>query len=1128
MHHVCRIAFACLIVIPIGCDVPPEPFNWPSFDDKVIEVGRRVLKAQAEESSAAQTPPPTEPDAEGAVPDEPISATSEAVLQEVKIWVDVRGTRGQRALDAIHKLGSSAVDPLLEILADDSLPLRYTDRAVGLLIQPEHQHKDEADDSDSVVCLPPTNRIFDAVVDYLQRHPEAQASPGYLSGFTRLERIPKVIELIESTAGERQRPYIYLFNTLTYTSFPTMQYGFCGNSTPASIRRAVKAGEERQRESVGAIKTWWNEHKNESPDEWLKASVKRNIRDRAEHLKSWAATESDDKSERWAKNHSIREYYPRLWGRWLPSVFDTLLNEFGKAPEYAKPYILRMVASTRHPDAATFIASKLESTDPNIQHAAVAALRDLKVSDHNEAIGRILRSTKDQGLALEAIDALKELAGAGALEDFTYALDHPDSLVPERAARALKPYLVSHADRLGKIAQSHPSKEMRRKLGIMLDGAAAAALGKADAKETSVEERIVSTRALLRSDDPERQKRGISLAAGYPELLPDVLELIRSTDYRVRYNAVELIQQTGIPRLTVENAPRLMGYSSKLDRHVAAYCYAKYGRKAIPIVKRAAFNLDDPLKPGSKHVPSPAVGLIRALVQEKASGVERAVIRLVKDNRARSSYVELLKLLDDSKSASLVGEFLHHEERHCRLTAMRVVRARHLTQHADRLFELASFSFDQNEVDRLREELQKEKITSQEYNQRAGPIHDRPYDQHEATLALIDLDDPRAWQAVITCLEGKRLVWREQSLVSPTIVTTFGAMVAHLKTSHRDGIHVLLRRELSGENREHVVVSLTTALAMNPELADSDALWAVATTSHTHEQARILAAIALSKLDERRILPVLQELVRSFIAPERTARGRYPPGWLSAISPSMKSRMRNRRPSLLAFDFRRQVYLSTLEHHHLDLGLALRRLGDETLVDELVEALSDVRGDFSMSAYRFLGGIIGFRAYGYGREWIESQGFENPQFPAVLASMLLDLDVPPEDILALIVADDFQLRYKMHLFVSAQVTGAADAIFDAYHRLPKRSGDYAPIQMIEALCEFGDLRGIALAAKNPWLLASAVRYLPDAPGVDFPAGHFDYNRIEEAMAVQAWYEQHAGDLRWNPESSQFRLASHAP
>ena len=45
-----------------------------------------------------------------------------------------------------------------------------------------------------------------------------------------------------------------------------------------------------------------------------------------------------------------------------------------------------MIGTTRHPDAVSFIAPKLECADPNLQHAAVAALKDLKVSDYNASL----------------------------------------------------------------------------------------------------------------------------------------------------------------------------------------------------------------------------------------------------------------------------------------------------------------------------------------------------------------------------------------------------------------------------------------------------------------------------------------------------------------------------------------------------------------------------------------------------------------------------------------------------------------------------------------------------------------------------------------------------------------------
>ncbi len=1103
MSRVFRLALACLIVVPTGCDVPPEPFNWSSFDDEVIEVGRRVLRPQQAVQITVYTPPPTDSGTTEAVRDEPISATREAVLKKIKVSVDVRGMRRPKAFEAIQALGLHAVDPLIEILSDDSLRRSYADRAVSLLILLVREPKEKPDGSRSTVPSPTANHIFDAVVGYVQRHPEAPVYLFHLSRITRRERIPKVIELIESLSGAQQGCSIRLFNAVTYTSFPAIPLDFCGNSSPESIEQIIKDGEARQRESVDAIKAWWAAHKNESSEMWLTASLRRRISERTESLKDDVVTGADDKFQQWRKNHTIREYYERHGDIWQSSVFAMLVDEFDKAPGYVRPFVLRMIGTTRHPDAVSFIAPKLECADPNLQHAAVAALKDLKVFDYNEVIARILRSTKDESLAIEALEALEELAKSEAIEDFIYALDHPESLVSDRARRALRPFLVSHAERLREIAQSHPSKKVQRALAAMLDCAAASALGKAGAEQARVEEQSASTRALLRSDDSERQKIGISLVGQnqLAELLPDVLELIQSPDDNIHRAAVERIQKMGVPNLTIENAPRVMGHSVMLDRHVAAYCYAKYGRRAVPLMIKAAFNLDDPLKLGTKHVPYPAVGLIRALIQEKITGIEEDVIRLVKNSRTDSSYIQLLELLDDSKSASLVGEFLHYGN--YRLAAIRVVRARHLRQHADQLFAIASMNFGKH----------------------AGTI------QHAATLALIDLDDPRAWQAAVTCLEGEHLDRRKRSvgLALPWMESSFGAVLSRLKTSHRDDIHALLLEELQGENRRHVVVSLTTALCIDPEVADSEVFRAVATSPHSHDKARILAAVALSKLGDRGVIPVLHELIRSFIAPnpEPTIPRFKAIHWSAIFSSSSGWRIEGSRPSLLENRPPLQFSLTWFERHHVDIGLALRRLGDETLVDELVEAFSGVRGDFSWSAYRVLTGIIGLRAHDYARQWMESHEIESPHFLPELALALVDLDVPFKEVIPLLFEDDGMLSAGLRVLIASDTKEAANALEKAFHDL-LGYGHCEKLRILDALCRLGDARGIALAAKNPLLLASVVRFLPDAIGVDFPAGQFDYNRIEEAMRVQAWYEQHAGDLRWDAELSQFRLANRAP
>jgi HEAT repeat protein len=930
--------------------------------------------------------------------------------------------------------------------------------------------------------------------------------------------------LIEGSSGDRQRLYIGVFGALTYTRFPTIPWGFCGNSSPASIDRAIQEGQKRQQESVSEIKSWWAQNKNKPPEEWLEQSLRRAIRAKTEAMGDRIATERDDESRRLSYYHQVRDHADPHAGAWRPSVYDMLVNEFERAPPDVKPYVLRLIGSTRHPDAVEFIAPNLESQDPNLQHVAVAALRDLKVTDYNQAIGRILRGPTDRLLALEVIEALEELAGADAIEDLTYALDHPEISVSDWAERALRPFLVSHADQLRVIARSHPRKAVRRKLTAVLDQAEIAELVRTETEGKTRKERIAVTRVLLRSTDPTRLKLGIAHARGHPELLPDVLELIRSDDRTVRRDAVEIVKKLGVPMLTVENAPCLMGYSVELDRQIAAYCYAKYGLEAVPLMKKAAFDRHDLNPQGTRFVSFPAVGLIRALVREDVPGVEADVLRLVKDDRSDSRHLRLLGLLDDPESAALVGEFLHHEKRHHRLDAIRIVRARNLTQHADRLFELASWTADSDDTERLGTRGEQESKTTRDGDRGNRSGRGGPYEQCEATLALIELDDPRAWKAVVNCLNGEQLEWRHQSMVSPSIVTDFGAMVARLKGANRDEIRKVLLDELSGKNRERVTVSLTTAFCVEPETVDAELLWTIATSSAAHEKARVLAAVALSKLGEPRVIPVLHELIRLFIAPteEGQSHSGYPPGFSILLSPSLQRHLHDRSTSLLDYDVRELRSTPTLRHHHVDMGLALRRLGDETLVPELVDALSDARRGFNLLAYHLLGGMVGVRAHAYAREWMQSNQSESPQLRAVLASALLDLEVPAHRVIPLLIEDDDTLLTATHLFSTDDGAAAADALLEAYQRSSHRRS-YARLRVLEALCRFGDPRGIALAVEDPLLIASLVHYLPDAPGVEFEPGRFEYNRIEDAMQVQAWYKQHASRLRWDPEASQFRL-----
>ncbi|MCH7808931.1 MAG: hypothetical protein IIB60_06880 [Planctomycetes bacterium] len=59
-------------------------------------------------------------------------------------------------------------------------------------------------------------------------------------------------------------------------------------------------------------------------------------------------------------------------------------------------------------------------------------------------------------------------------------------------------------------------------------------------------------------------------------------------------------------------------------------------------------------------------------------------------------------------------------------------------------------------------------------------------------------------------------------------------------------------------------------------------------------------------------------------------------------------------------------------------------------------------------------------------------------------------------------------------------------------------------------------------------MAGVGKFLPDAPVVDFAVGRFKFNRVEDAMPVQDWCAGHVTDLRWDPDSSVFRLKRQTP
>ncbi|MGD2109153.1 MAG: hypothetical protein PVI86_07150, partial [Phycisphaerae bacterium] len=138
VHFAVCVGLVLLLVVPPSCDTAPEPLDWPSFDETVIEVGRRVLH-ERERTGLPQTPSTPDSVNRDERHAESIAATEQAILEKIKCSVDRRGTEWQRATEVIQELGPAAIDPLLDILANDSLPRRFTDRVVSLLIPLGHE-----------------------------------------------------------------------------------------------------------------------------------------------------------------------------------------------------------------------------------------------------------------------------------------------------------------------------------------------------------------------------------------------------------------------------------------------------------------------------------------------------------------------------------------------------------------------------------------------------------------------------------------------------------------------------------------------------------------------------------------------------------------------------------------------------------------------------------------------------------------------------------------------------------------------------------------------------------------------------------------------------------------------------
>lgn len=1118
----CRWIIICVFLIFSGCEKQPPPLNWPSFPEEVIRAGRASSiqsRNITHASDEAQSTASQEQATEALIP-----ATSEAILDQLK-HVDYG-----KAQKNIERLGAKAVGPLLEIIADDSIPLRYRDMAV-MRVAPlgtEDELQPKLFSSSAPIEMrsltKDAGRITDAVLEYVGDNPAAREA-GSLQEIAPLDRLLKIINLIASSSGKSQARYIRTFCTLTHTQFPTIPEGFCGNTSPESRERAVDEGAKRQQESVDAIKRWWLENGKRPSAHWAIEGVRRHIKMEATRRAQYLPPPSKDEYEQGQRDFFIREY--DAMARFGPSVYDTVVEEFFKADVVVKPYILYLIAATRHEHAAEFVAERLHSRDPNLQHAAVEGLRILGAVEHADGIKRLLSTAEDKVLVRDAIEALSRLIGADAIEAAVDWLNDSDHLVRQEALSAISPHLTTHANRLREIADSHRDKNIAKKLRSLLDqNSVSEDIPFAIGAELLSESKTREIMGLLRSGDTEKQRAGIAMVSKHElaELVPEMLELLRSSDRNVRNAAVGAVVQMGVPAITLERASPLLGQSLKLDRHIAAYCYAKYGREALPLVRKVALQWRDPAARGTAGVAAPAVGLIQVLIDEKVEGIENDIVAMINEIPNKYRYVSLLSLMDDPTSAAAVGEILRNENGSSKVPAIHVALRRNLVEHADVLFDLAMSANDTEAVQRALTEFNAGKLSSDDYRRINQDHLNRPANALAATRALLVLGDPRAWQAVVQCLEGKELNWHKKSGMSGGVGVPVGLgdYLSRRKREYHREIHDLLLDELAGENRDWVQATLATALVIDPDRSDSDVFWEIASAPTAGVHARILCAVALSKLGDERVIPILQELLQPALSDLRADKNAWSAmphfGSMYQLWQGLQSLPRN---NLLSTSPSPCIDKPALTPDHTNVAQALKRLGDETLIDAALRSLIDARGQFDTVALGVLMELAGTQGSRLAHDWLEQH---DPELTMVLDyHMTLRLEPEFLSLEALRKLPGFEsiLVSRLSAIVAGKLPGAADALAAAFG---KKTTRYWATNILDGLCQLGDVRGLELASAEPLLLSGVGRYLPDSPHVDFPPWAFKYNRVEDGLALQQWYTNHKQGLRWHPETKQFRLA----
>jgi len=1100
-----------------GCDRSTELNGWPSFSEAVQQAAVAVqAKARAK---SAYTNGLTRPEPV------PIDPTREAILSAL------RASDRRDLYERLGTLDARAIDPMLEILADGSVRPVYRDLVASNLIRivtrPDpfrHAGIGGYPPIELRPVTPEVGRVTDAVLAYCRAVPPKYGS--MISGLTEIapiDRLPAILEVAETSSDERtQAAAIGLFSTLTHTQFPTIPIGFCGNSSRESRDRAMAEGRVRQRESLVKMRQWWNEHGKEPYSAWAIAGVRRLISDHKRFLLEAYPPDCQEDCDPDGRTWQIRGDWQSEYTRFGPSVFDTLVEAFREEPDFVKPFVLGLIAMTRHPDARAFVAKQLDSPDANVRFVAVVQWRAVGDAKHLEDVQRVIDTAgDDKPLCEEATKTLEALKLEAELEKAVDAVaaSDGDAAATNAAMALIRPYVPTHRRRLRQVADTYPDSAVGRAIRRVLDQVMLEAVAPPDYDRQA---RLAAVRSKLRSGDWKSLQSAAAIVGNEElvEFVPEVVPLLAHRYCDVSEAAANTLMKLGIPGLTVENAPRLMGNSFALDRQIAAYCYDRFGRAALPLVERAAFEWRDPCRRGTQ-VGEPAPGLLRVLLDEKVPGVTRRIRQLALEHRTRRQYMGLLALIDGPETTRVVEDLLTNRDPRVQQSAVDLAGHLKLASCADRLVELADDA-DVQAMEAAAQNCHGDSYSNVECRRRReqyGWAVNRPF---RAVMALIELGDPRAWPALVQLMQTHYLDWRRQNPILGRNTTRLAFRLADHKSVYHDAMREALHKELEGAHRYWIVETLTVALSRNPDAADADMLWEVVAHAESGEDVRVLALVALSKLGDPRALPVLRDTVRTALRKSvETGESGLP---YFGVWPHSEPKPRVFASPLLDRRSPLDWVWLRLEEHHVDPAMALARYGDESLVDNALDSLVTVRGALNQYAYVVLNRLVGAKSLELARARLAPSDADL-LFELENVAVATDPEANLAQALLLLDRSDLTFYAVRNVLVAKRYAPAGDQLVALYQRRAAEP-EYAwrNSQIIDVLCQIGDPRGLALVSDDIELFADTACYLPGGPAVWPAKGSFKYNRVEQAQALRSWYRAHADELEFDRDRGVFVLA----